>query len=487
MRGSVFRQCWCRDPETQKPYHGRCPKLKSRTHGKWYARYDGDGGEGKRRQPVIGPFGTRKEAEEELSAVLARIGGGGAAPDRSLKAGPYLNAYHAGKRSLKPSSRATEEEAFRLYWIPALGRMRLVDVRDRHVSDVVSAMELVNLPVPDDVRPEVAEMLRRMYAVRADDERRVLPEGEQRHKKSRKSLSPSRIERMFAPFRAAMNAAVKTGKIGANPCAGVELPRADRVRPLAWTAAREAKFRAELARRGNATEERILESRVLAEAEWQAIWADQELRPCSVMVWLPSHTARFLAYLEETGERLAALFVLAAYCGLRRDELIGLTWAEVDLDQGAADVRETGSGDGPKSDAGVRVVPLPAPVVTVLRAWRRVQAADRLAWGPDWTDTGRVFTREDGTDVPGQWVSVRFEILAYRAGLPPVRLHDLRHGAASLAKAAGLDSKYIAALLGHSRTSFTDSTYVTLFPEVAKAAAEAAAAVVPWKPLAQDS
>lgn len=69
------------------------------------------------------------------------------------------------------------------------------------------------------------------------------------------------------------------------------------------------------------------------------------------------------------------------------------------------------------------------------------------------------------------------------AGLPcrasPVRFHDLRHGAASLAKAAGLDSKYVAALLGHSRSGFTDDTYVTLFPEVTKAAAEAAAAIVP--------
>ena len=76
-------------------------------------------------------------------------------------------------------------------------------------------------------------------------------------------------------------------------------------------------------------------------------------------------------------------------------------------------------------------------------------------------------------------MSVRFETLAYRAGLPPVRFHDLRHGAASLCKAAGLDTKYIAALLGHARSSFTDDVYVTLFPEVAKAAAEAAAAVVP--------
>jgi integrase len=90
-----------------------------------------------------------------------------------------------------------------------------------------------------------------------------------------------------------------------------------------------------------------------------------------------------------------------------------------------------------------------------------------------------VFTREDGAAVPGQWISVRFEILAYRAGLPPVRFHDLRHGAASLCKAAGVDTKLISAMLGHSRTSFTDATYVLVFPEVAKAAAEAAAAVVP--------
>ena len=109
------------------------------------------------------------------------------------------------------------------------------------------------------------------------------------------------------------------------------------------------------------------------------------------------------------------------------------------------------------------------------------EAADRLAWGPDWADTGHVFTREDGAPLTGQWVSVRFETLAFRADLPPVRFHDLRHGAASLAKAAGLDSKYISSLLGHSRTSFTDDIYVSLFPEVAAEAAEAAAAVVPRK------
>ena len=311
-----------------------------------------------------------------------------------------------------------------------------------------------------------------MLEARADDERRHLAPGEKRRKKSAKPLSPARITRAFAVLRAAMNAAVPR-KIIVNPCDGVELPRVPQVKPLAWTAQREAAFRAALDKRmRDASAERDLTT-----VQKQKIWAGPDLRPCKVMVWLPVHTGKFLDFIE--GERLFALFSLTAYCGLRRDEVAGLTWAEVDLDEGVAFVRETGSGDGPKSESGVRVVPLPPPAVQPLRAWRTQQAADRLAWGPDWADTGLVFTREDGAAVPGQWISVRFETLAYRAGLPPVRFHDLRHGAASLCKAAGVDTKLISAMLGHSRTSFTDATYVLVFPEVAKAAAEAAAAVVP--------
>ena len=122
----------------------------------------------------------------------------------------------------------------------------------------------------------------------------------------------------------------------------------------------------------------------------------------------------------------------------------------------------------------MRAVPLSAVVVKALKAWRAAQAAERLAWGPDWSDTGRVFTHEDGKQITGQWLSRRFATLAWRADLPYVRFHDLRHGAASLAKAAGASSKEISQQFGHSRQSFTDTTYVTVFPDVAKAAAEAA-------------
>jgi integrase len=87
--------------------------------------------------------------------------------------------------------------------------------------------------------------------------------------------------------------------------------------------------------------------------------------------------------------------------------------------------------DDPKSGPGDRTVPLDAVTIAVLGAWRRQQAHERLAWGEGWTDTGLVFTTEDGRALSPQSVSLRFESLAYRSGLPAIRFHDLRHGAAS--------------------------------------------------------
>jgi integrase len=457
MRGTVYRQCWCRGPDGKK-LHGKCPQLGKRGHGRWYYRYEAPRAPGqRRRQPVGGPFGTKTEAEEELTDALARIGGGGAAPDRSVRVAAYLDGYLAGKVNLKARTLATDREAFELYWKPALGHMRLVDVRPRHVAEVIA--EMMRIGQAPGAR---TEMLRRMLAARHQSGSPPRP------------LSPARVGRMFAPFRAAMRVAVKRQMLAVSPCGAVELPRAPKIRPLAWTPAREEQFRAVLARRARAAGN-------LASVERQALWASAELRPCPVMVWLPEHTGRFLDAIA--AERLFALFCLTAYCGLRRDEVIGLAWAEVDLGQQTAAVLQSGGGEGPKSDAGFRVVPLPERVVQALKAWRKAQLAERLSWGEAWADTGLVFTREDGTAVPGQWVSVRFETLAFRAGLPPVRFHDLRHGAASQYKAAGVDTKYISAMLGHARTSFTDDVYVTLFPEVAREAAEAAAATVPARTL----
>ncbi|WP_369009221.1 tyrosine-type recombinase/integrase [Actinomadura sp. BRA 177] len=74
-----------------------------------------------------------------------------------------------------------------------------------------------------------------------------------------------------------------------------------------------------------------------------------------------------------------------------------------------------------------------------------------------------------------------FARLAHGAGLPPIRLHDLRHGAATLMLAGGADMKLVQALLRHSSLAITADTYTSVLPEVAREAAEAAAALVPRK------
>ncbi|CAL9328611.1 hypothetical protein SUDANB121_00034 [Nocardiopsis dassonvillei] len=97
--------------------------------------------------------------------------------------------------------------------------------------------------------------------------------------------------------------------------------------------------------------------------------------------------------------------------------------------------------------------------------------------------TGLVFTRQDGLGRhPGQ-VSDWFCRIAKAAGLPPVTLHGLRHGAASLALAAGTDVKVVSTELGHATTYFTQDTYQSVYADVAKAAAEATAALLCGTPV----
>ncbi len=113
-----------------------------------------------------------------------------------------------------------------------------------------------------------------------------------------------------------------------------------------------------------------------------------------------------------------------------------------------------------------------------MRSHRAAQAAERLAWGSAYTDSGRVFTREDGAALHPETVTRRFGQLVTAAGLRRVRLHDLRHGYASLAMAAGVPLPVVSKLLGHSSVAITSDTYSHLLAGVGEAAAEPLAALV---------
>ncbi len=163
---------------------------------------------------------------------------------------------------------------------------------------------------------------------------------------------------------------------------------------------------------------------------------------------------------------------MIAHRGLRRGESCGLAWSDVDLNAGRLTVRQQivqlgwdTYEDKPKSDAANREVALDAGTVVALRAHRRRQIASRLQWGPAWIDSGKVFTREDGSTLHPATITSRFQALAAVAELPPIRLHDLRHGAASLMLAAGVAPKVVQETLGHSTITLTLDTYTSVHSE----------------------
>jgi integrase len=132
----------------------------------------------------------------------------------------------------------------------------------------------------------------------------------------------------------------------------------------------------------------------------------------------------------------------------------------------------------PKTSRGRRSIALDPRTVAALKAWKTAQAAERLAWGPAWSDSGLVFTRGDGTPIHPEWLSDAFEWRVKRARLPRIRLHDLRHTHASLGLAAGVPVKVMSERLGHSTSSFTADAYQHVTPALEEQAAATVARLV---------
>ena len=185
---------------------------------------------------------------------------------------------------------------------------------------------------------------------------------------------------------------------------------------------------------------------------------------------------------------LYPLYTLILHRGLRRGEAVGLRDADIDLDTGVAVISQqittlgyTAITKRVKSEAGDRTITLDTSTLTALRAHHARRARWQLVSGPDWPATGLFFVKPDGQPWHPDLVSERFERLVADAGLPPIRLHDLRHCAASFLKASGSDLKDIQETLGHSSITITSDTYTSVIHELdtERAKAEAAAALVP--------
>ncbi|MFE0579729.1 tyrosine-type recombinase/integrase [Streptomyces sp. NPDC058874] len=187
--------------------------------------------------------------------------------------------------------------------------------------------------------------------------------------------------------------------------------------------------------------------------------AARELSP-----WSLDETLDFLAAARK--DPLYAAFVLAIALGFRRGEVVGLRWENVDLDKREIRVRtqrQRVAGevyeDDPKGRRRKQTLPLPAICIAPLRWQRLRQAAARERAGEKWTDTGYVFTTRTGQPIEPRNLYRSFTRVAKNADLRVVRLHDARHGTATLLTAAGVPPRVVMEILGHSQIAVTMNVY----------------------------
>ena len=167
-------------------------------------------------------------------------------------------------------------------------------------------------------------------------------------------------------------------------------------------------------------------------------WRRSGERP-PVAVWTTAQTARFLDSVR--WHRLSAAYHLIALRGLRRGKAAGLRWCDVDLDGKTAVIsQQLQQYDGrlavcpPKTPHSTRVIALDRTTIAALAEHRDRQRAEAAAYGPGYRDSGYVFTCLNGDPMAPDRLTRTFKKLTALAGLPPIRLHDLRHGAPGRAR-----------------------------------------------------
>lgn len=212
---------------------------------------------------------------------------------------------------------------------------------------------------------------------------------------------------------------------------------------------------------------------------------DREMR-----TWTAQELRTYLDHIAQ--DRLFAVYYLAASTGMRRGEVLGVRWQDLDLDAGTLAVRQTlltvdyaiqfGT---PKTARGRRQIALDKGTLAVLRSWKKRQAEERLAIGAAYIERDEngnkydlVFTRVEGGPVHPDFVSQTFDRTVAKSGLPRIRLHDLRHTHATLALHAGVHPKVVSERLGHATVSFTLDVYSHAIKGLQEDAAERVAGLI---------
>jgi integrase len=239
----------------------------------------------------------------------------------------------------------------------------------------------------------------------------------------KKGLMPSTVGRIHTALRAALSAAERDGLLARNPAKLVSPPRGQRV----------------------------------------------ERHPFS-----PAETRLFLERCK--GERFGALYILCLTAGLREGEALAVHWSDVDMERGRVAVKYTLGRDGqlgePKSAKSRRTLPLLPLAVEALKAHRTRQLEDRLLAGGLWQERDLVFATHTGTPLSARNLIRAFHQFLETEGFRHQRLHDLRHGCASLLAASGVPLRVVSEILGHSSYQLTANLYEHIYETVTEEATD---------------
>jgi len=483
---NFYRRCQCKGPLTDKHGNPRlnddgspkigdigltCPKLGRKGHGTWYFSLELERGEnGKRRRAKRGGFPTREKAEEAAEKLYREASSGTDVLSNETMA-DYLRRWIEAKKKLARTTRHGYQEHLDNYLIPHLGHIKRRDLRVRHFDAMYNAIERENaerilhrLRVEELTQARDAAHQAWVRAAGRKEERRrtrrayldanaALREGRQG---LRKVTSAATMHRINDTLSSAITWGMKREEaFSKNWARLVELPAVTRPKPLVWTP------------------ERVEH------------WKRTGEKPGPVMVWTPEQTGAFLDFVRD--DWLYDLWHSFIFLGPRRGEMCALPVHEVNLAdlwmRISAQIVEVAYrlyGEAPKADS-VRTLNLSAESAEVLGQGRARRATAREEWSSAeaWVESDRFFTLENGEPLHPDWVSRRFKRLVELSGLPPVRLHDLRHISASLSLLQGNDIKVVQERLGHSSRQITSDTYTSVLPELARREAESMTSVIP--------
>jgi len=225
---------------------------------------------------------------------------------------------------------------------------------------------------------------------------------------------------------------------------------------------------------------RALEDAVIAGILTFNVCKGVRLPPVEYKERTPLTTFQAKVFLEVVRQhRLYALFTVATVLGLRRGETVALTWSDINWEQGTLHIQHTASrlpGRGivvrkPKTKKSNRFIKMPPFIISTLKEHREQQEQDKKALEDAWVNCDLVFCNTFGGYVEPDYLLRILRVMLLKAQLPEVTFHDLRHSAASIMKALGVNDKVIQEILGHASYK-SDQVYIHLLEEMVNEATQ---------------